>query len=100
MTILAPTFGDYWKNHHIALFLLSLAFAVVMILNDWQDGKFAGKGGAWWANLGFLLLSGFTVGAIVNKLWFSFVIGLVALCVDARLTMRRIEMPPNASPKS
>ena len=92
--------SDYWKAHHIALIALSLAFAVVMILNDWQDSQAIRKGDVWWWHLGLMLLVGFTIGAIVNGLWLSFVIGLVALYVDARLLKRRIESPPSASPKS
>jgi len=97
--MLALGLGDYLKTHVV---ILSLAFAVVMILNDWQDAKKIRKDDAWpwWLRLGLLLLAAFTGGALVNKLWPSFVIGLVALYVDARLLMRRIEEAPNTIPKS
>jgi|SRR5271156_5302505 len=97
--MLALRVGDYLKSHSITWW--ALAFAVVMILNDWQDAGSVRKDDAWpwWLRLGLLLLAAFTVGALVNRLWASFVIGLVALYVDVRLLMHRIEEPANTIPK-
>ena len=96
--MLALSSGDSLKAHSI---ILSLAFAVVMILNDWQDAENIRKDdGRWWLRIGLMLLAGVTGGALANKLWSCFVIGLVALCVDARLLIRRIEKTANTIPKS
>ena len=101
--ILTLRVGDYWKTHHIALVTLSLVFAAVMIFHDWQESENVREGDARWLHLGMhlgiWLWGAFTIGALVNKLWSSFVIGLVALCFDARLLMRRIETTSNGSPK-
>ena len=97
MTILALSLGDYLKSHPI---ILSLVFAGVMILSDRQDAENIREGDAWWRHLGLLLLAAFTLGAIVNRLWPSAVIGLVALYVGARLLRRRVEVTPNAGSKS
>jgi hypothetical protein len=99
MMMLALSLGHYLKTHSI---LLSLAFAVVMILNDWQDSENTQKGDAWpwWLRIGLILLAAFTGGALVNELWPSFVIGLVALYVDARLLKRRIKDTANTIPDS
>jgi hypothetical protein len=99
MMILALALGNYPKTDTI---LWSLVFAVVMILNDWQDTKTVRKDDAWpwWLRLGLVLLASFSVGALVNKSWSGFVIGLVGFFVDVRLLMHRIAATTSASPKS
>lgn len=94
MMVLAFGFSNYLQSHPL---LLSLAFASVMILSDRQDAGFSRQGNMWWFRLGVLLLSGFTFGALLNRLWTSFVIGLAALYIDLRLLRRTTPLPPRES---
>lgn len=94
--IAASSFGGFWEAHPV---ILSLGFAVVMILSDYQDSSSVRKNHPWWLRVGLLLLAAFTVSALVKGFWPSALIGLLALYVDVRLLMRRKEPSPAANPK-
>ena len=97
LVLLAGSLEDFLKSHMV---MGSLAFAAVMIFNDWQDSKHIRKGDVLWLHLGFILLAAFTAGAAVNRLWPCVVVGLLGLYVDARLLMRRIKAARTASDSS